>query len=197
MIPFLESREEKRYKQYIRVFLRQYQMAHTCADCDGTKLRPEALYVRVDGLDDRARERSADRRARTAGCDMLSDEPERRCRRRSAAIAEPILRELRSASALPAGCRPRLPDAATGRRARCPAAKRSASRSRTRSARSLVDTLYVLDEPTIGLHPRDTDRLLALLKRLRDARQHRRVVEHDAAAIAVGRSRHRTRAGQR
>jgi excinuclease ABC subunit A len=47
----------------------------------------------------------------------------------------------------------------------------------------LVDSLYVLDEPSIGLHPRDTDRLLALLKRLRDAGNSVLVVEHDLAAI--------------
>src|SRR5439155_4091777 len=47
----------------------------------------------------------------------------------------------------------------------------------------LVDSLYVLDEPSIGLHPRDTDRLLALLRRLRDAGNTVIVVEHDLAAI--------------
>ena len=47
----------------------------------------------------------------------------------------------------------------------------------------LVDTLYVLDEPSVGLHPRDTDRLLALLRRLRDAGNTVIVVEHDLAAI--------------
>jgi excinuclease ABC subunit A len=48
---------------------------------------------------------------------------------------------------------------------------------------NLVDTLYVLDEPTVGLHPRDTDRLLRLLAQLRDAGNSVVVVEHDAAAI--------------
>ena len=47
----------------------------------------------------------------------------------------------------------------------------------------LVDTLYVLDEPSIGLHPRDTDRLLGLLRRLRDGGNTVVVVEHDLAAI--------------
>src|SRR6185436_13685150 len=47
----------------------------------------------------------------------------------------------------------------------------------------LVDTLYVLDEPSVGLHPRDTDRLLGLLRRLRDAGNTVIVVEHDLAAI--------------
>src|SRR5690606_6270018 len=50
VIPFLRSREAKRYKQYIRVFLRRYQSAQTCAACGGARLRPEALLVRVAGL---------------------------------------------------------------------------------------------------------------------------------------------------
>src|SRR5690606_20780852 len=47
VIPFLRSREPKRYKQYIRVFLRQYQSALPCLECGGSRLRPEALHVRV------------------------------------------------------------------------------------------------------------------------------------------------------
>ncbi|HEU5039779.1 MAG TPA: hypothetical protein VFT84_03095, partial [Gemmatimonadales bacterium] len=47
IFPFLVSLEEKRYKQYIRVFLRQYQLAKTCGDCGGTRLNPDALAVRI------------------------------------------------------------------------------------------------------------------------------------------------------
>jgi excinuclease ABC subunit A len=49
IFPFLVDLEEKRYKQYIRVFLRQYQTAQECPDCHGTKLQPEALQVRIAG----------------------------------------------------------------------------------------------------------------------------------------------------
>ncbi|HEU4786483.1 MAG TPA: excinuclease ABC subunit UvrA, partial [Gemmatimonadaceae bacterium] len=49
IIPFLVDLEEKKYKQYIRVFLRQYQSARECPDCKGAKLQPEALQVRVGG----------------------------------------------------------------------------------------------------------------------------------------------------
>src|ERR1039457_5238235 len=45
----LESLEPKKYKQYIRVFLRQYQTAQTCAACRGSKLQPDALNVKVAG----------------------------------------------------------------------------------------------------------------------------------------------------
>src|SRR5688500_13267373 len=49
ILPFLGDLEEKRYKQYIRIFLRQYQAARECHGCHGTKLQPEALQVRVGG----------------------------------------------------------------------------------------------------------------------------------------------------
>ncbi|HEY9505136.1 MAG TPA: hypothetical protein VIQ27_04120, partial [Gemmatimonadales bacterium] len=49
IFPFLKDLEEKRYKQYIRVFLRQYQLAKTCGDCGGTRLNPDALAVRIGG----------------------------------------------------------------------------------------------------------------------------------------------------
>src|SRR5918994_1316608 len=49
IFPFLKDLEEKRYKQYIRVFLRQYQLAKTCTDCSGTRLNPDALAVRIGG----------------------------------------------------------------------------------------------------------------------------------------------------
>src|SRR4029077_18295196 len=49
MFPFLEHLEEKRYKQYIRVFLRQYQLAKTCPQCGGARLQPDALAIRVAG----------------------------------------------------------------------------------------------------------------------------------------------------
>src|SRR5688500_9093732 len=49
IFPFLRELEEKRYKQYIRVFLRQYQSARECHACHGAKLQPEALHVRVSG----------------------------------------------------------------------------------------------------------------------------------------------------
>src|SRR5438270_13753006 len=49
IFPFLRDLEEKRYKQYIRVFLRQYQLAQECPDCHGAKLQPDALQVRIAG----------------------------------------------------------------------------------------------------------------------------------------------------
>jgi excinuclease ABC subunit A len=186
VIPFLRSREEKRYKQYIRVFLRQYQTARPCADCAGCKLRPEALYVRVGGLTiANASDRPIAELRGWIDCLAAPDDdgpeplsPQER------AIAEPILRELRARLRF-------LDDVGVGyltlqRQTRTLSggeAQRIALANSLGS--SLVDALYVLDEPTVGLHPRDTDRLLALLRQLRDAGNSVIVVEHDTAAMAA------------
>ena len=53
IFPFLKGLEEKRYKQYIRVFLRQYQLALDCPACHGARLNPNALAVRIGGRDHR------------------------------------------------------------------------------------------------------------------------------------------------
>ena len=62
---------------------------------------------------------------------------------------------------------------------------------------SLVNTLYILDEPSIGLHARDSSRLVGILKKLRDNGNTVVVVEHDAEVIRCERSRDRSRAGRR
>jgi excinuclease ABC subunit A len=179
VIPFLRAREDKRYKQYIRVFLRRYQWATTCAECHGTKLRAEALYVRVNGLTiAQASEMPIDQlntwiRSLTES-DALSPQEH--------AIAEPILRELRAR--LQFLCDVGLSYLTLNRQTRTLSGGESQRIGLANSlGSSLVDTLYVLDEPTIGLHPRDTDRLLELLKRLRDGGNSVVMVEHDEAAI--------------
>ncbi|MGH7506823.1 MAG: excinuclease ABC subunit UvrA, partial [Longimicrobiales bacterium] len=187
VIPFLKSREEKRYKQYIRVFLRQYQTARTCHACGGAKLRREAGYVRVAGLliGKAAELPIGELRAwieRVAEPDEALPEP---LSPQERGIAAPILRELRARLRF-------LDDVGVGylslhRQTRTLSGGEAQRISLANSlGSSLVDTLYVLDEPTVGLHPRDTDRLLDLLRQLRDAGNSVVVVEHDAAAIAAG-----------
>jgi len=196
VLPFLRSRERKRYKPYIRVFLRRYQSAQDCPDCSGTKLRPEALYVRVAGLNiaQAASLPISDLRAwiealnapapanANVNANVNVNVNVHGLSQHEHAIAAPILRELRARLAF-------LDDVGLGylslhRQTRTLSggeAQRIALANSLGS--SLVDTLYVLDEPTIGLHPRDTDRMLGLLRRLRDAGNSVVVVEHDAAAI--------------
>jgi excinuclease ABC subunit A len=181
VVPFLESKEEKRYKQYIRVFLRQYQTAKTCSGCGGTKLRPEALYIKIEGRTI-AEMSLVPLSELNAWLHDLGESTSLSSVERG--IAEPILRELhaRLQFLLDVG----LSYLTLHRQTRTLSGGEAQRISLANSLGSrLVDTLYVLDEPTIGLHPRDTDRLLNILKRLRDGGNTVVVVEHDPAAIAV------------
>ena len=178
VIPFLMSKEEKRYKQYIRVFLRRYQTARLCPDCGGTKLRPEALYVRVG-----QRTIAEMSLVPIGGLHTWLMALPGQMTEMQRGIAEPILRELDSRLTF-------LSDVGLAyltlhRQTRTLSGGEAQRISLANSLGSkLVDTLYVLDEPTVGLHPRDTDRLLSILKRLRDAGNSVIVVEHDPSAMA-------------
>jgi excinuclease ABC subunit A len=175
VFPFLEQLEAKRYKQYIRVFLRQYQLAKTCPGCAGTRLKPEALAVRVSGRT------IADATALTAAAlrDWAADlelPPFER------AVATHIQAELAARLSF-------VTDVGLGylsldRQTRTLSGGEAQRIALANALGShLVDTLYVLDEPSIGLHPVDTDRLLGLLRRLSDGGNTVVVVEHDLAAI--------------
>jgi len=175
VVPFLRSREKKRYKRYIRVFLRQYQSPVTCRSCEGARLRSEARYVRVDGLtiSQAGDEPLEDLSDWASSVDLSPMEEE---------IAATILRELRSRLSF-------LVEVGLGyltldRQTRTLSGGESQRINLANSlGASLVDTLYVLDEPTVGLHPRDTGALLDLLLRLRDGGNMVVVVEHDSQAI--------------
>ena len=175
IFPFLKDLEEKRYKQYIRVFLRQYQLAHTCAECRGTRLNPDALAVRID------EETIASVAARSVdGIFRWLAELQLPAFERE--VAQLILEQLDARLGF-------LSDVGLGyltldrqTRTLSGGEAQRISLANALGAR-LVDTLYVLDEPSVGLHPRDTDRLLALLRRLRDAGNTVVVVEHDLAAV--------------
>jgi excinuclease ABC subunit A len=175
VIPFLVSREPKRYKQYIRVFLRQYQRPTVCRECGGTRLRREALWVRVGG---KTIAEAADMPLEElrSWVETLALSPMEEW------IAETPLRELRSRLGF-------LVDVGLGylslsRQTRSLSGGEAQRISLANSLGSaLVDTLYVLDEPTVGLHPKDTGALLDLLARLRSAGNTVVVVEHDPQAI--------------
>jgi excinuclease ABC subunit A len=175
IFPFLRDLEEKRYKQYIRVFLRQYQLAQTCDACGGSRLNDDARSVRIGAhtIADVA-ERSIDGiHEWLAALELTPFERE---------IAQLIVEQLDARLGF-------LRDVGLGyltldrqTRTLSGGEAQRISLANALGAR-LVDTLYVLDEPSVGLHPRDTDRLLELLRRLRDAGNTVVVVEHDLAAI--------------
>jgi excinuclease ABC subunit A len=175
MYPFLRSLERKRYKQYIRVFLRQYQKALPCPSCGGARLRPEALAVRAGG----AAIGTVAAMTADALAEWLAQLPLTPFERE---VAATVLREIAARVAylrdvgLGYLTLDRLTRSLSGGEAqRIALANALGSR--------LTETLYVLDEPTIGLHPRDTARLLDLLLRLRTGGNTVLVVEHDPAAI--------------
>jgi excinuclease ABC subunit A len=190
VLPFLEELEEKRYKQYIRVFLRQYQTARECPACGGARLRAEALRVRVSGRSiaevaalplDRAREWVA---ALSGGGDAPADCPARPLSAAERDVASTILREL--VSRLEFLCEVGLGYLTLDRQTRTLSGGEAQRISLANALGSrLVDALYVLDEPTIGLHPADNDRLLRLLVRLREHGNTVLMVEHDPAAMRV------------
>ena len=177
ILPFLVDLEEKRYKQYIRVFLRQYQSARECPTCHGTKLKPEALQVRVDGRNiAEVAELSVDRLIEWLNALTLTSFERQ--------VAEHILKEARNRVQFL--CDVGLNYLTLNRGTRTLSGGEAQRIGLANSLGSqLVDTLYVLDEPSIGLHPRDMDRLLRLLLRLRDGGNTVLVVEHDLDAIRV------------
>ncbi|HYK82698.1 MAG TPA: excinuclease ABC subunit UvrA [Gemmatimonadales bacterium] len=175
MLPFLERLEAKRYKQYIRVFLRQYQLAKTCPACGGARLKPEALAVRVGQhtIAEVASLTAAALRDWMAGLALTGFQR---------AVGEHILAELRARLSF-------VNDVGLGYLTLDRLTRTLSGGEAQRIALAnalgahLVDTLYVLDEPTIGLHPADTERLLGLLRQLADAGNTVVVVEHDPAAM--------------
>ena len=175
IVPFLEGLEEKRYKQYIRVFLRQYQTANECRTCHGTKLKPEALNVRV------AARHIAEISALPVD-ELLSWLEKVQLSGFERQVAEHILMEARDRVQFL--CDVGLNYLSMDRAARTLSGGEAQRIGLANSLGShLVDTLYVLDEPSIGLHSRDMARLLRLLQRLRACGNTVLVVEHDIDAI--------------
>jgi excinuclease ABC subunit A len=179
IVKHLESLEPKKYKQYIRVFLRKYQTAQTCRVCSGAKLVVDALNVKVAGktIADASQMPVEILRAwlDTIALQLSPTEQE---------IAAHILREARNRVRFlcDVGLTYLTLDRATRTLSGGEAQRIGLANS---LGSSLVDTTYVLDEPSIGLHPRDMDRLLGLLRRLRDGGNTVIVVEHDLEAMKM------------
>jgi excinuclease ABC subunit A len=174
---FFDWLERKKYKLHVRVFLSRYRGYATCPDCGGTRLREEARAVRIDG------------KPITEVCQMTVAEGRAffdglRLNEAQTRIAEKILEEIRQ--------RLRFLDEVgldylTLDRLTSTLAGGEAQRIQlaTSLGSHLVGALYVLDEPSIGLHPRDTHRLIDILKSLRDLGNTILVVEHDPDTIAA------------
>ena len=175
--PFLQALEEKKYKQYIRIFLRKYQSAQTCASCGGSKLQPDAMQVRVEGRTIADVTQMPVRDLRTWIDDLALTGGD-------AHIAETVLREARTRVRflVDVGLTYLSLDRATRTLSGGEAQRITLSNA---LGAALVDATYVLDEPSIGLHSRDLDRLLSLLVRLRDLGNTVIMVEHDLEAMRI------------
>jgi excinuclease ABC subunit A len=170
-IPFLQRLQQKSYKAGNRFIVKRYQTALPCTDCGGHRLRPEALRVRLGGrtIAEVGGLTVAEAAGFFAGLSFSDRERE---------IAGPVLLELESR--LRFLLRVDLGYLTLDRLTRTLSGG-EAQRIELANAlgANLADTLYVLDEPTVGLHPRDSERLAALLDELASRGNTLVVVEHE------------------
>ena len=172
---FFDWLETKRYKVHVRVMIARYRGYYTCPSCGGKRLRPEALNVWVGGrrLSDLALVPVKNLRAWFDALRLAPEDKEK---------AAVLLREIRNRLAY-------LDDVGldylTLDRQTRTLSGGEAQRINLASAlgSSLTNTLYVLDEPTVGLHTRDTQRLIGILRSLIGKGNTVVVVEHDPEVI--------------
>ena len=175
---FFRWLERKKYKVHVRVFLSRYRGYLTCPDCGGSRLRREARDVRVGG---RTIDQVSNDTVRDASAFLQSLE----LTEKEAAIGGKVLKEIQkrlkflSDVGLDYLTLDRLSSTLSG-------GESQRINLATSLGSSLVDTLYVLDEPSIGLHSRDNLRLINILRQLRDQGNTVLVVEHDEDMIRVG-----------
>jgi excinuclease ABC subunit A len=155
----------------------QYIQYHTCPECNGSRLKKESLFFRIDGKNI-GELSSMDIRELSSFLNNIED----RMTDRQKKIASEILKELRDRLGflLEVG----LEYLSLNRGARTLSGGESQRiRLATQIGSRLVNVLYILDEPSIGLHQRDNRRLIASLKQLRDSGNSIIVVEHDKEMI--------------
>ena len=171
----LQRRYSETSSDYVKEDIAKYMSASTCPQCKGARLKPEALAVTVGGVNIDAVTRMSIEQCEKFFREFTPNEREEQ-------IAHQVLKEIRgrlgfltnvglnyltlsrSATTLSGGESQRI-------------------RLATQIGSSLVGVLYILDEPSIGLHQRDNDRLLATLRTLRDLGNTLIVVEHDEDTI--------------
>ena len=167
--------ERRKYKMHIRVFLSRWRSYRHCPACNGARLRPEALATRIGGRN--IAEISAMKTADASRFFRSLELPEWE-RRIGRMMLEQVQARLGYLEAAGLGY---LTLDRTIRTLSGGEARRVALTSALGS--SLVNMLYVLDEPSIGLHPRDIDRLVDAIRKLRDRANTVVVVEHEESMI--------------
>ncbi|WP_267162147.1 excinuclease ABC subunit UvrA [Halovenus salina] len=177
VIPNLERRHVETDSDRAREHIEEYMAVTTCPDCEGTRLKPESRAVLVDGVSiTEVGEMSiGDALEHFEGMEATLDE-------RQTKIAAEILKEIRAR--LGFMCEVGLDYLTLDREASTLSGGESQRiRLATQIGSGLVGVLYVLDEPSIGLHQRDNDRLLDTLEELRDLGNTLLVVEHDTETM--------------
>lgn len=171
VVPNLIRRYRETSSEDIRRWIEGFMSRRECGECNGGRLKPESLAVKVDG-------RSI--------AEISSWSIEQSCRffdfvsltKKEKLISHQILKEIRLR--LDFLCNVGLSYLTLGRAAATlSGGEAQRIRLATQIGSQLTGVMYILDEPSIGLHPRDTDKLLATLKRLRDLGNTIIVIEHD------------------
>ena len=172
---FFKMLEKERYKVQYRVMLSRFTGKTICPNCEGARLRPEALYVRVGG-------KTIAQLVRMPIDELLAFFTELSLTPHELSKVERVLTEIRT----------RLQYVVEVGLGYLTLDRLSATLSGGESQRinlstslgsNLTGSLYILDEPSIGLHPRDTHRLIGVLKKLRDLGNTVIVVEHEEEVI--------------
>ena len=177
LVPSLERRYRETESEFIKTELEKFMVTKPCPTCGGRRLKPEALGVTVDG-------RNISEAATMSVTDMLGwvAELPGRLTERERTIARQLLKEIsaRLGFLVDVGL-----DYLTIDRTSSTLSGGEAQRIRlaTQIGSSLMGVLYILDEPSIGLHQRDNAKLIATLTRLRDLGNTVLVVEHDEETI--------------
>ncbi len=172
---FFRYLDRKKYKLHVRVFISRYRSYTTCPECHGGRLRAEALNVRVNGRNIVEVSALPVHKVREFFAGFHPSRSEE-------TVAGRIFEEIRSRLdyldkvGLEYLTLDRLTATLSGGEAQ-------RIQLATALGSNLVGALYILDEPSIGLHPRDTNRLIEILKNLRDLGNTMVVVEHDPEMI--------------
>ncbi len=175
ILPMLERRYRETDSSLIRGEIEKYMSVHTCPACHGRRLKPEALAVRVAG-------RAIDELATLPVAELRHLLPTLELGERARGIAAKVLQEISDRLRF-------LDDVGVGylsldrSSATLSGGESQRIRLATQIGSKLMGVLYVLDEPSIGLHQRDNQRLIATLVGMRDLGNTVLVVEHDEDTI--------------
>ena len=174
---FFDRLETKTYKMHVRVYLSRYRTYRICPDCRGARFKEEALLYRLEGRTiGEVYGLSVDEaEGFFAGLSMPTND------KASRLVLDEVLHRIRYLQEVGLGY---LTLDRQSRTLSGGEVQRVALTSALGS--NLVNTLYVLDEPSVGLHPRDAGRLVRILQGLRDQGNTIVVVEHDPEIIAHG-----------